>query len=99
MLTPGADPVRRASIIARGQALGVTLSTPDSDRVFYLREEFEARIKVGLGGRVAEEVVDGSITAGAESGLEQRTEIARQMVGRWGMSARLGPRVFVARDG
>jgi cell division protease FtsH len=87
------------SIIPRGQALGVTLSTPDSDRVSYSREELEARIKVALGGRVAEEVVYGTITTGAGSDLEQLTEIARQMVGRWGMSARLGPRVFVARDG
>jgi cell division protease FtsH len=99
MLTPGADPVRKVSIIPRGQALGVTLSTPDNDRVSYSREELEARIKVALGGRVAEEVVYGTITTGAESDLEQLTEIARQMVGRWGMSARLGPRVFVARDG
>jgi cell division protease FtsH len=99
MLTPDADPVRKVSIIPRGQALGVTLSTPDGDRVSYSREELEARIKVALGGRVAEEVVYGTITTGAESDLEQLTEIARQMVGRWGMSARLGPRVFVPRDG
>jgi cell division protease FtsH len=98
MLTAGADPVRKVSIIPRGQALGVTLSTPDSDRVSYSREELEARIKVALGGRVAEEVVYGTITTGAESDLEQLTEIARQMVGRWGMSAKLGPRVFLPRD-
>jgi cell division protease FtsH len=98
MLTPGADPVRKVSIIPRGQALGVTLSTPDNDRVSYSREELEARIKVALGGRVAEEVVYGTITTGAESDLEQLTEIARQMVGRWGMSAKLGPRVFLARN-
>ena len=95
MLTPEADPVRKVSIIPRGQALGVTLSTPDSDRVSYSREELEARIKVSLGGRVAEEVVYGKITTGAESDLQQLTEIARQMVGRWGMSEKVGPIVIL----
>jgi cell division protease FtsH len=99
MLTPEADPVRKVSIIPRGQALGVTLSTPDSDRVSYSREELEAKIKVSLGGRVAEEVVYGKITTGAESDLEQLTQIARQMVGRWGMSDKLGPRTLISRDG
>jgi cell division protease FtsH len=99
MLTPDADPVRKVSIIPRGQALGVTLSTPDSDRVSYSREELEAKIKVSLGGRTAEEIVYGKITTGAESDLEQLTQIARQMVGRWGMSQKLGPRVLLARDG
>jgi cell division protease FtsH len=99
MLTPEADPVRKVSIIPRGQALGVTLSTPDADRVSYSREELEAKIKVSLGGRVAEEVVYGKITTGAESDLEQLTEIARQMVGRWGMSDKLGPRTLIPRDG
>jgi cell division protease FtsH len=99
MLTPGADPVRKVSIIPRGQALGVTLSTPDSDRVSYSREELEAKIKVSLGGRVAEEVVYGKITTGAESDLEQLTQIARQMVGRWGMSDKLGPITLLPGDG
>jgi cell division protease FtsH len=99
MLTPGADPVRKVSIIPRGQALGVTLSTPDSDRVSYSREELEAKIKVSLGGRVAEEVVYGQITTGAESDLQQLTQIARQMVGRWGMSDKLGPITWLASDG
>jgi cell division protease FtsH len=91
MLTPGADPVRKISIIPRGMALGVTLSTPDADRVSYSREELVAKIAVALGGRVAEEVVYGKITTGAESDIEQLTNIARQMVGRWGMSDKLGP--------
>jgi cell division protease FtsH len=99
MLTPEADPVRKVSIIPRGQALGVTLSTPDADRVSYSREELEAQIRVSLGGRVAEEVVYGKITTGAESDLEHLTEIARQMVGRWGMSDKLGPRTLIPRDG
>jgi cell division protease FtsH len=99
MLTPDADPVRKVSIIPRGQALGVTLSTPDSDRVSYSTEELEAKIKVSLGGRVAEEVVYGKITTGAESDLQQLTEIARQMVGRWGMSEKIGPITILPGDG
>ena len=91
MLTPGADPVRKVSIIPRGMALGVTLSTPDTDRVSYSREELQAKIDVALGGRVAEEVVYGAITTGAESDIQQLTNIARQMVGRWGMSDAIGP--------
>ncbi|HUB76621.1 MAG TPA: ATP-dependent zinc metalloprotease FtsH [Solirubrobacteraceae bacterium] len=71
MLTPGADPVRKVSIIPRGLALGVTLSTPDSDRVNYSREELQAKILVALGGRGAEEVVYGKITTGAESDIQQ----------------------------
>ncbi|HWF49565.1 MAG TPA: ATP-dependent zinc metalloprotease FtsH [Solirubrobacteraceae bacterium] len=91
MLSPDADPVRKISIIPRGMALGVTLSTPDTDRVSYSREELEAKIRVALGGRVAEEVVYGRITTGAESDIQQLTQIARQMVGRWGMSEKIGP--------
>jgi len=91
MLTPEADPVRKVSIIPRGMALGVTLSTPDSDRVSYSREDLDAKIRVALGGRVAEEVVYSKITTGAESDIQQLTQIARQMVGRWGMSDKLGP--------
>jgi cell division protease FtsH len=99
MLTPEADPVRKVSIIPRGQALGVTLSTPDADRVSYSLEELEAKIRVSLGGRVAEEVVYGKITTGAESDLQQLSQIARQMVGRWGMSEKLGPITLLPSDG
>jgi cell division protease FtsH len=91
MLTAGADPVRKVSIIPRGMALGVTLSTPDTDRVSYSREDLHGKILVALGGRVAEEVVYGTITTGAESDIQQLTSIARQMVGRWGMSDAIGP--------
>jgi cell division protease FtsH len=98
MLTPGADPVRKVSIIPRGMALGVTLSTPDSDRVSYSREELQAKIDVALGGRVAEEVVYASLSTGAESDLQQLTTIARQMVGRWGMSDAIGPIVVLPSD-
>jgi cell division protease FtsH len=99
MLTPGADPVRKVSIIPRGMALGVTLSTPDADRVSYSLEELLAKIKVALGGRAAEEVVYGTITTGAEADIQQLTEIARQMVGRWGMSEALGPVAVISADG
>src|SRR3954463_1954924 len=91
MLTPGTDPVRKISIIPRGQALGVTLSTPESDRYGYEREELIAKIKVALGGRSGERVVHGETTTGAESDLQQLTQIARGMVARWGMSDVIGP--------
>jgi cell division protease FtsH len=99
MLSPEADPVRKVSIIPRGMALGVTLSTPDSDRVSYSREELEAKIRVALAGRAAEEVVYGKLTTGAESDIQQLTQIARQMVGRWGMSEKLGPVTLLPTDG
>jgi cell division protease FtsH len=91
MLTPGADPVRKISIIPRGQALGVTLSTPDSDRYSYRREDLVAKIKVALGGRAAEKVVFDEISTGAESDIQNLTQVARGMVGRWGMSEAVGP--------
>jgi cell division protease FtsH len=90
MLTPGADPVRKVSIIPRGQALGVTLSTPDDDRFNYSEEDLRAKIRVSAGGRVAEEIVYGSVTTGAESDIQQVTGIARGMVSRWGMSDKVG---------
>jgi cell division protease FtsH len=99
MLTPGADPVRKVSIIPRGMALGVTLSTPDSDRVSYSLGELEAKINVALGGRVAEEIIYGTITTGAESDIQQLTMIARQMVGRWGMSTAVGPIAVLPEEG
>ena len=91
MLTPGADPVRKISIIPRGQALGVTLSTPESDRYSYARGELIAKIKVALGGRAAEQVVYDEVTTGAESDIQNLTQVARGMVGRWGMSEAIGP--------
>jgi cell division protease FtsH len=98
MLTPDADPVRKVSIIPRGQALGVTFSAPDLDRPNYEEAWLIARIRVALGGRVAEEVVYGTITTGAESDIQQLTDIARGMVGRWGMSRAIGPVAVVPRD-
>jgi cell division protease FtsH len=91
MLTPGADPVRKISIIPRGQALGVTFQSPDIDRYGYSAKYLRGRIIGALGGRAAEEVVFGDMTTGAESDLDQVSNIARQMVGRWGMSDAIGP--------
>jgi cell division protease FtsH len=99
MLTPGADPVRKVSIIPRGLALGVTFSAPDSDRFNYREPELLAKIKVALGGRSAEEVVFGEISTGAEGDIQQLTELTRQMVGRWGMSDAVGPIAVIPRDG
>jgi cell division protease FtsH len=99
MLTPGADPVRKVSIIPRGVALGVTFAAPETDRFNYRLPEVEARIKVALGGRAAEEVVFGELSTGAESDIQQLTEIARQMVGRWGMSRAIGPVAVLPREG
>jgi cell division protease FtsH len=99
MLTPGADPVRKVSIIPRGMALGVTFSAPESDRFNYREPEVLAKIQVSLGGRAAEEIVFGETSTGAESDIQQLTEIARQMVGRWGMSPAIGPVAVVPRDG
>ena len=86
MLEPGADPVRKVSIVPRGRALGVTFQSPESDRYGYDTAYLLGRIVGALGGRAAEEIVYGSITTGAESDLQQVTPIARSMVGRWGMS-------------
>jgi cell division protease FtsH len=91
MLIPAADPVRKVSIIPRGMALGVTFSAPDSDRFNYDEDYLKARLRVALGGRVAEELVYDSLSSGAESDIQQMTAIARQMVGRWGMSDAIGP--------
>jgi cell division protease FtsH len=91
MLTPGADPVRKISIIPRGRALGVTFQSPEADRYGYSASYLLGRIAGALGGRAAEQLVYGEVSTGAESDLEQATRIARQMVGRWGMSPAIGP--------
>jgi cell division protease FtsH len=99
MLTPGADPVRKVSIIPRGQALGVTFQSPQTDRYGYSAKYLRGRIVGALGGRAAEEVVFGDMTTGAESDLDQVSAIARQMVGRWGMSEAIGPVTVLPRPG
>jgi cell division protease FtsH len=91
MLEPGADPVRKVSIVPRGRALGVTFQSPDVERYAHNASYLRGRIVGALGGRAAEEIVYGDVTTGAESDLEQVTHIARQMVGRWGMSDAVGP--------
>ncbi|WP_083959047.1 ATP-dependent zinc metalloprotease FtsH [Herbidospora mongoliensis] len=99
MLLPGADPVRKISIIPRGRALGVTLSTPDDDRYAYDERYLRGRITGALGGMAAEQVVFGIVTTGAENDLEQVTSIARGMVGRWGMSPLIGPLTILPTEG
>jgi cell division protease FtsH len=98
MLTPGADPVRKVSIIPRGMALGVTFALPDDDRFSYDEPYLRSRIKVALGGRGAEEIVYGEYTSGAESDIEQLTNLTRLMVGRWGMSPVIGPIAVIPRE-
>ena len=91
MLQPGADPVRKISIIPRGRALGVTFQSPESDRYGYSADYLRGRLIGSLGGRAAELLIYGDLTTGAESDLEQATRIARMMAGRWGMSDAVGP--------
>jgi cell division protease FtsH len=99
MLQPGADPVRKVSIIPRGHALGVTLSTPESDRYGYDANYLRGRIVGALGGMAAEQIVFNVVTTGAENDLETVTRIARSMVGRWGMSERVGRLSVLPREG
>ncbi|MFA7768457.1 ATP-dependent zinc metalloprotease FtsH [Streptomyces sp. NPDC048723] len=99
MLQPGADPVRKITIVPRGRALGVTLSTPDADRYAYTEPYLRGRIIGALGGMAAEHVVYDVITTGAENDLEQVTNIVRGMVGRWGMSERIGRLTAIPSDG
>ncbi|MCQ9129414.1 ATP-dependent zinc metalloprotease FtsH [Streptomyces hilarionis] len=90
MLQPGADPVRKVTIVPRGRALGVTMSTPEVERYALSEEYLRGRIIGALGGMAAEQVVYDVVTTGAENDLEQVTNIARGMVARWGMSERVG---------
>jgi cell division protease FtsH len=99
VLQPGADPVRKVSIIPRGRALGVTLSTPESDRYGYDANYLRGRIIGALGGMAAEQEVFNVVTTGAESDLEMVTRIARSMVGRWGMSEKIGRLSILPADG
>jgi cell division protease FtsH len=97
LVVPGADPVNRVTIMPRGQALGVTYQRPEADRHNYHEGYLRARITGALSGRAAEEVVYGSRTTGSESDMEQATNMARQMVTRWGMSEALGPVTLAQR--
>ncbi len=91
---PNTDPVHKISIISRGQALGYTISLPTEDKFLTTRAELADTMAMTLGGRAAEEIIFGEITTGASNDLEKVTETAKQMVMRYGMSERLGPRVF-----
>jgi cell division protease FtsH len=99
LLVAGADPVNRVTIVPHGMALGVTYQRPEDDRHSYSEQYLHARIVGAMGGRAAEEVVFGQHTTGAENDMQQATELARQMVTRWGMSERLGPVTLAPRDG
>jgi cell division protease FtsH len=91
---PNCDPVHKISVISRGQALGYTISLPTEDKFLTTRAELTDTMAMTLGGRAAEEIVFGEVTTGASNDLEKVTETSKQMVMRFGMSERLGPRVF-----
>jgi cell division protease FtsH len=93
-MLPNCDPVHKISIISRGQALGYTISLPTEDKFLTTRAELSDTMAMTLGGRAAEEIIFDEITTGASNDLEKVTETAKQMVMRFGMSERLGPRVF-----
>src|SRR3989475_1614629 len=103
---PHTDPVHKISIISRGMALGWTLSLPEEDKYLVSRDELMDQIAGIMGGRVAEEIVFGDITSGAENDIQKATQIARRMVTQWGMSEKLGnvqmghreELVFLGRD-
>jgi cell division protease FtsH len=98
LVVPGADPVNRVTIVPRGQALGITYQRPEDDRYNYPEAYLRARVVGALGGRSAEEIVYGTRTTGAESDIEQATDLARRMVTRWGMSDKLGTVELAPRD-
>ncbi|OFX30847.1 MAG: cell division protein FtsH [Armatimonadetes bacterium RBG_16_67_12] len=96
---PGADPVQKVTILPRGMALGYVMSAPSEDKYTYTRQEILARITGNMGGRVAEEIVFGEVTTGAQNDFEIATELARKMVTEFGMSEKLGPLSLGRRHG
>jgi len=98
---PSHDPVYKVSIIPRGRALGVTMFLPEEDRLSYSKERLESQIASLFGGRLAEELVFGkdAVTTGASNDIERVTDIARNMVTRWGLSERLGPMTYSDDEG
>ncbi len=100
-LVPAHDPVYKVTIIPRGRALGVTMFLPEEDRLSYSKERLESQISTLFGGRIAEELVFGkdAVTTGASNDIERVTEIARNMVTRWGLSERLGPMTYSDDEG
>ena len=97
-LLPHSDPITKITIVSRGSAGGYTKSVPDEERHLWTKNQFEDRLAMSLGGRVAEECVFGEITTGASNDLEQATDLARVMVTKYGMSKKLGPRTFGKRE-
>ena len=97
-LLPHSDPITKVTIVARGSAGGYTKAVPDEERHLWTKNQFEDRLAMSLGGRVAEETVFGEITTGASNDLEQATDLARVMVTKYGMSEKLGPRTFGKRE-
>ncbi|HZU61298.1 MAG TPA: ATP-dependent zinc metalloprotease FtsH [Solirubrobacteraceae bacterium] len=91
---PNSDPIHKISVISRGQALGYTISLPGEDKFLTTRAELQDNMAMTLGGRAAEEIVFDEVTTGASNDLEKVTQTAKQMVMRFGMSEKLGPRVF-----
>ena len=98
-LLPGCDPLHKVTIIPRGQALGLTMSLPLEDKHNHYRKAALDQISMAMGGRIAEELIFDEMSSGAASDIEQATGIARAMVCRWGMSAKLGPLSFGSREG
>ena len=98
---PDHDPVYKVTIIPRGRALGITMFLPEADRYSTSKRRLESRIATLFGGRVAEEMVFGPeyVTTGASNDIERATEIARNMVTKWGLSDRLGPLTYAEEDG
>jgi cell division protease FtsH len=97
-LLPNADPVHKVSIVARGILGGWTRFLPAEDRHLWTKSQFDDRLAVSLGGRVAEEITFGEMTTGAQHDLEEATKLARKMVTEYGMSEKLGPRTFGQRQ-
>jgi len=98
-LLPKCDPVHKVTIIPRGRALGVTMSLPAQDRYSYDREYMLNQISMLFGGRIAEEVFMHQMTTGASNDFERATQIARDMVMRYGMTESLGPMVYAENEG
>ncbi|MGL4209203.1 MAG: ATP-dependent zinc metalloprotease FtsH [Candidatus Adiutrix sp.] len=98
VLVPGLDPLHKVSIIPRGRALGVTVSLPSEDRYTYSCKYFKSRLVMLMGGRVAEEVALQQVTTGAGNDIERASELARNMVCKWGMSESLGPQSFGKKE-
>jgi len=98
-LLPKADPVHKVTIIPRGRALGVTMQLPEEDRYAYDREFLMNRIAIMFGGRIAEELFMNQMTTGASNDFERATQLARDMVTRYGMSDALGPMVYGENEG